>query len=96
MTCLGNEKRATLHVPQVWSPKAPKGEPQYRRREKEKDNWAGGKEDDISVVMGIWLPTDGWQIYAQTIRRHKRGRKYVVVDVWKLWPTAYNQGPFKL
>ena len=90
-----------LHVlqVQVWGPKAPKDMQQYRRRESEKSKWGGHKEDDMSVVIGIWLPADGWQIYAQTIRRQKgKGRQtsYVVVDVWKLWPTAYDQPPFKL
>ena len=87
----------------MWGPKAPPGEPQYRRREKEKSNWGGSKADDISSVVGIWLPADGWQIYAQTIRRRSptkedKGRNpaYMVVEVWRLWPTTFGAEKFQM
>jgi hypothetical protein len=86
---------------QVWGPKRSGDMPQYRRKEKllplQKSKWEGAKEGDLSTVFGIWLPADGWQIYAQCLRRRRDpNRSYVVVEVWRLWPTVTTQGPFKM
>ena len=89
---------AYLHFLQVWGPKVPTG-PQYRRRRSESSNWGGGKQHDMSSVVGIWLPETGWQIYAQTLRpKPEKGTKpsYMVAEVWKLWPTTSNADKFRM
>ena len=96
---------ANLDFLQVWGPYGAKegDDPQYRRvKGKGDDKWGGGKADDLSAVVGIWLPkwaelpsSPGWKIYAQVIRRVKTGKlgqnpPYKVVGVCRLWPPAYG------